>query len=159
MFGILPIAHAGDGLLSQLLYQTIFSNTTFMYSNITHLQEDLTIRCYNLNKSHDLIKYNWNNFLNYFCVITTRWGSLVHDSPPPPANSTLLYSVHSLFLRTTGPVLTSDKEEKQGILSTTLNFAVRRGKLSTYTLQKPPEVFWKFAPSGGYKECTVVCFA
>ena len=61
--------------------------------------------------------------------------------------------------RATGPVLTSDKEEKHIILPTTLNFVVRKGKLKSYTLQNPPEVFWKFAPSGGYKECAVVCFA
>ena len=59
----------------------------------------------------------------------------------------------------TVPVLTSDKEEKHGILPTTLNFVVRRGKLRSYILQKTPEVFWKFAPSGGYKKCAVVCFA
>ena len=62
--------------------------------------------------------------------------------------------------RATGPMLTSDKEEKHAILPTTLNFAVRRGKLRIYTLPNPPEVFWKFAsPDGGYKEWAVVCFA
>ena len=43
--------------------------------------------------------------------------------------------------RATGPVLTSVKEEKDAILPTTLNFAVRRGKLRIYTLPNPPEVF------------------
>ena len=33
------------------------------------------------------------------------------------------------FERATGPMLTSDNEEKHAILPTTLNFAVRRGKL------------------------------
>ena len=47
--------------------------------------------------------------------------------------------------RATGPVVTSVKEEKQIILHTTLNIAVRRGKLRTYTLQNT----LKFAPSGG----------
>ena len=61
--------------------------------------------------------------------------------------------------RATGPVLTSDKEEKHVILPITLNFAVRRGKLKIYTLQNPSEVFWKFSPSKGYKEFAVVCFA
>ena len=37
----------------------------------------------------------------------------------------------------TGPVLTSDKGEKYGIFPTTLNFAVRRGKLWGYTLKTP----------------------
>ena len=60
--------------------------------------------------------------------------------------------------RTTGPGQTLDKEEKHGILPTTLNFAVRRGTLRIYTLQNPPEVFWKFAPPGGYKECAAICF-
>ena len=41
----------------------------------------------------------------------------------------------------------------------TFNFVVRRGKLRSFTLQNPPEVFWKFTPSGGYKECAVACFA
>ena len=41
----------------------------------------------------------------------------------------------------TGPVLTSVKEEKHAILPTTLNFAVRRGKLRIYTLPYPPDVF------------------
>ena len=58
--------------------------------------------------------------------------------------------------RATGPVLTSVKEEKHIILQNTLNIAVRRGKLWTYTLQNTPKVFSKFAPSGlqtgGYKE-------
>ena len=44
-------------------------------------------------------------------------------------------------LRATVPVLTSDKEEKDVILPTTLNFVVRKGKLRSYTLQKHPEVF------------------
>ena len=56
-------------------------------------------------------------------------------------------------------MLTSDKEEKHIILPTTLIFAVRRGKLRIYTLKNRPELFWKFAPSGGYNECAVVCFA
>ena len=56
-------------------------------------------------------------------------------------------------------MLTSDKEEKHLILPATLNFAVKRGKLRIYTLQNPPEVSWKFSPSGGYKECAVVCFS
>ena len=47
----------------------------------------------------------------------------------------------NVFARATGPVLTSDKEEKQVILLTTLNFAVRRGKLRIYTLQNHLEVF------------------
>ena len=46
-----------------------------------------------------------------------------------------------LFLRATGPVLTSDKEEKSVFMPTTLNFAVRRSKLRIYTLQKVPEIF------------------
>ena len=45
------------------------------------------------------------------------------------------------FFRATGPVLTSDKEKKYVILPSTLNFAVRRGKLRIYTLQNPSEVF------------------
>ena len=43
--------------------------------------------------------------------------------------------------RATGPVLTSDKEEKHVFLPTALNFVVRRGKLGGYTLQNPKEVF------------------
>ena len=54
--------------------------------------------------------------------------------------------------RATGPVLISVKEEEHIILHNTLNIAVRRGKLWTYTLQNTPKVFSKFAPSGGYKE-------
>ena len=64
-----------------------------------------------------------------------------------------------LIKRATSPVLTSDKEEKRMILPTTLNFTVRRDKLRIYTLQNPPEVFSKFAPSGGYTECAVMSFA
>ena len=45
------------------------------------------------------------------------------------------------YKRATVPVLTSDKEEKHVILPTTFNFVVRRGKLRSYTLQTPPEVF------------------
>ena len=60
--------------------------------------------------------------------------------------------------RATGPVLTWDKEEQRIILPTTLNFAVRRGKLRIYTLQHPNEVFWKFASLGGYKEGAAVSF-
>ena len=41
----------------------------------------------------------------------------------------------------TGPVLTPDKEKKNVMLPITLNVFVRRGKLRSYTLQKPPEVF------------------
>ena len=37
----------------------------------------------------------------------------------------------------TGPVLTSVKEEKQAIIPTTLNIAVKRGKLRIYTLPNP----------------------
>ena len=70
-----------------------------------------------------------------------------------------LKKLHLKNERATGPVLTSVKEEKHIILHTTLNIAVRRGKLRTYTLQNTPKVFWKFAPSGGYKECAVACFA
>ena len=40
-----------------------------------------------------------------------------------------------------GPVLTSGKEEKHVILPITLNFVVQRGKLRSYTLQNPPDVF------------------
>ena len=50
------------------------------------------------------------------------------------------------FTRATGLVLTSDKDEKHVILTTTTNFAVRRDKLKFYTLQNPLEVFLKFAP-------------
>ena len=60
--------------------------------------------------------------------------------------------------RATGPVLTSVKKEKRIILSTILNFAVRCGKLRIYTPWTPSEVFWKFAPSGGYTDCAVICF-
>ena len=45
------------------------------------------------------------------------------------------------LVRATGPVLTSDKEEKHVILPTTIDFVVRRGKLRSYTLQNSPEVF------------------
>ena len=45
------------------------------------------------------------------------------------------------YPRTPSPVVTSDKEGKYIILLTTLNYAVRRGKLGIYTLQKPHEVF------------------
>ena len=41
------------------------------------------------------------------------------------------------FIRATGPVVISDKEEEHIILPTALNFVVRRGKLRNYTLQKP----------------------
>ena len=50
-------------------------------------------------------------------------------------------SVTELTERATGPVLTSDEEEKPVILPTTLNFVVRREKLRSYTYQNPPEVF------------------
>ena len=56
-------------------------------------------------------------------------------------------------------MLISDKEEKYGSFPTTLNFAVRSGKPKVYTLQNHFEVFRKFAPPGGYKECAKVCFA
>ena len=49
-------------------------------------------------------------------------------------------------VRATGPVLTSDKEEKPDILPTTLNFTVRRGKLRIKILQTPLKVIWKFSP-------------
>ena len=61
--------------------------------------------------------------------------------------------------RATGPVLTSDKVEKHIILPTTLNFAVRRGKIGIYTLNNRSEVFCKFSPPEGYKEYAVVSFA
>ena len=63
------------------------------------------------------------------------------------------------FERATGPVLTSAKEGKHVILPTSLNFALRMGKLRIYTLQNTPEVLLKLTPSGGYKKCAVVCFA
>ena len=44
-------------------------------------------------------------------------------------------------VRATGPVLTSDKKEKHVILPTTVNFAVRRGKIRIYTPQNHPEIF------------------
>ena len=69
------------------------------------------------------------------------------------------YTFYILSQRAWVLVLTSVKEEKHVILPTTLNFVVRRGKLGIYTLLNPPRIFWKFAPSGGYKECAVVCFA
>ena len=56
-------------------------------------------------------------------------------------------------------MLTSDKEEKHVILPTTLNLVVSGGKLRIYALLNPLEIFCKFAPSGGYKEFAVVCFA
>ena len=43
--------------------------------------------------------------------------------------------------RATGPVLTSVKEEKHGIIPTTLNFVVRVGKLRIYNLLNPLEIF------------------
>ena len=46
-----------------------------------------------------------------------------------------------LMARATGPVLTRDKAEKQVILPTILNSAVRWGKLCIYTLQNPSDVF------------------
>ena len=54
-------------------------------------------------------------------------------------------------------MLTSGEEEKNGISLGTINFAVRRGKLEVYA-PKSPEVFWKLAPPGGYKEFIVVRF-
>ena len=56
-------------------------------------------------------------------------------------------------------MLTSDKEEKYVILPTTLNFAVKMGKLRIYTLKNPSEVSWKFAPPEGYTEYALVWFA
>ena len=79
---------------------------------------------------------------------------LIHQIP-----STIIFSKMLCFARATGPFLTSVKEENHVILPTTLNFAVRRGKLWIYTIQNPSEVFWKFSPPEGYKECAVVCFA
>ena len=55
--------------------------------------------------------------------------------------------------------LTSVKEGNFVFLPPTLNSSVRRGKLGIYTFQKTPEVFCKFAPPGGYKECGVVYYA
>ena len=73
-----------------------------------------------------------------------------------------LHPLDSLFFnnheRATGSVLTSDKEEKHAILPTTLNFAVRRGKLRISTLLTPSEVFCKFSPPEGYKKYAVVSF-
>ena len=46
-----------------------------------------------------------------------------------------------VLIRATGPVLTSDKEKKNFILPTRLNFVVRRGKLRKYTLQNPQKYF------------------
>ena len=63
-----------------------------------------------------------------------------------------------LYIRANVPVLTSVKEEKNNISPSTLNIYVRRGKLRIYILHKPPEVFGKLAPSGGYKECAAVHF-
>ena len=46
-----------------------------------------------------------------------------------------------VIARANGPVLTSDKEKKHFILLTTLNYAVRRGKLRIYTFHNLSEVF------------------
>ena len=59
------------------------------------------------------------------------------------------------FAKATGPVLTSEKEEKYVTIPTTFHFAVRRGKLRMYTIQNSPE----FAPPAGYKECAVIGFS
>ena len=48
--------------------------------------------------------------------------------------------------RATGPVLTSVKEKKHVIPPTTLNFALRRGKLRIYTLQNTPGGILKVCP-------------
>ena len=66
-----------------------------------------------------------------------------------------IYFLHQYLVGATSLVLTSVKEGKHVIVPTTLNFVVRRGKLRIYTVLNPPEIFWKFAPSGGYKECAV----
>ena len=52
----------------------------------------------------------------------------------------------------------SKKRATSPVLPTTLNFAVGRGKLRIYTLQTLFDLFLKFAPPEGYKECAVVCF-
>ena len=60
--------------------------------------------------------------------------------------------------RATGLVLISYMEEIHIILPTTLKSAVRKGKLRISAHQNPSEVFRKFAPPGGYKECAAICF-
>ena len=64
----------------------------------------------------------------------------------------------SWMQRATGPVLTSVKEEKDVICPSTLNFAMRKGKLRIYIVQNLPDISWKLAPFWGYKECGVVSF-
>ena len=58
-------------------------------------------------------------------------------------------SVPQLLKRATNLVLTSGKEEKYVICPSTLNCAVRVGKLRIYTVQNPPEILLKLAPPGG----------
>ena len=95
--------------------------------------------------------------------VSPKWGG--SDPPSPLSAQNQKFSqlpfppCQKKSERATGPVLSSVKEEKHKILHTTLNIAVRRGKLRTYTLQKTPKVFEKFAPSDGYKEFIVVSFA
>ena len=87
--------------------------------------------------------------------------ALVGDALSPVLEKVIKWISHCIFKfsRATGPVLTSVREKKYVILPNTLNFVVRRGKLKSYTLSNPPEVFWKFARSGGYREWAVACFA
>ena len=64
------------------------------------------------------------------------------------------------FVRAINPVLNSGKKEKNCIGPTTLNFPVRGGKLGIYNLHNPHDILFRFrliAPSGGKKECPVVC--
>ena len=52
----------------------------------------------------------------------------------------------TLIKTATDPVLTSGKEEKYVIYPSTLNCAVRVGKLRIYIVQNPPEILLKLAP-------------
>ena len=52
----------------------------------------------------------------------------------------ILFSLGNLFARATIPVLTSDKEEKHIILPTSLNLALRGGKLRIKALQNTLKV-------------------
>ena len=76
---------------------------------------------------------------------TQMWQNSDSDSSDQKKYITLHLKKITKTQRATGPALTSVKAEKHVILPSTLNFAVRRGKLRIYTLQYPPEVcpFWR----------------
>ena len=99
----------------------------------------------------------WSTLVHFgpFCSILTIFcpllSSLVHIGPLrstlfhfSPLKSTLVY-----FGPLWSNLLTSDKEEKHDNLPTTLNFAVRMGKLGMFTLKNLPLIVVVICGSGG----------